>query len=55
MSRILYVIVTADGVEHRGEYVGAADGFMYLSDGDEVIRVEQDKVRIIATKQVPGE
>lgn len=55
MTRDLYVVVLIDGTEVRGEYVGAAEGWMYLSDGDEVTRIEQKKINVIGVKQVPCE
>lgn len=55
MTRDLYVVLLLDGTEHRGEYVGAMDGFMYLSSGDDVVRIEQKKINAIGVKQVPCE
>lgn len=55
MTRTLYIVMTTDGTAHRGEYIGAQDGFMYLSDGDEVARIDQKHITGVAMKQVPGE
>lgn len=38
-----------DGTAVTGEYVGAQDGYLYLSDGDEVVRLEQARVTFIVS------
>lgn len=50
MSRL--VVGLLDGTLVRGEYVGAADGYIYLSDGDDVRRVEQ-RLILNMTTEVP--
>ena len=55
MTRDLYVVMLTDGTEVRGEYIGAAEGYMYLSNGDEVTRIEQKKINVIGVRQVPCE
>ena len=55
MMRDLYAVVLIDGTKYVGEYIGAAEGWMYLSTGDEVVRIEQKKITVIGVKQVPGE
>lgn len=52
--RLIYTVKLLDGSVHRGEYVGAQDGFMYLCDGDQVSRVEQLKIDIVACVEVPA-
>jgi hypothetical protein len=53
--KILYVVMLTDGTEHRGEYVGAADGYMYLATGDEIVRIEQKQIAVVGMKQVPAD